>query len=189
MRYLKDCTARTLLRVNEVRGKYTPAVTTCKNENTKLPLLVCAEGETFLHHLVNINLYMYLPELNILNRRGDIDNRFLVLAVVGAALVSGCTHALPRAEKSPYACMAAVRDSLPADIPDARKHCLAAAGIALRCSVVEAGLASVGKELKDFFGKGDASVTDLRADRAGARCAGAGHSPDALNQCCIDAGY
>ena len=80
--------------------------------------------------------------------------------------------------------MAAVRAELPADIPDSRAHCLAAGGIALRCSVTEARLAGVGKELRDAFTRGDVSWADWRADRAGIACAKRSRDGAELAACC-----
>jgi hypothetical protein len=80
--------------------------------------------------------------------------------------------------------MAAVRDELPTGIPDKRAHCLAAGGIAQRCSALEADMAGIGKELSDLFGHGDPSWADWRADRVGIRCANARHHPEGLAACC-----
>ena len=62
---------------------------------------------------------------------------------------------------------AALRDRLPADLPDSQLHCIAAGLIARYCSVTEAHLASIGKELKDVSGPGDAEWRDLESDRRG----------------------
>ena len=110
-----------------------------------------------------------------------------ILAV--AASLSGCASTLPRAAPSSHGCMAAVRDALPADDSDPRRHCLAAGGIVLRCSSTEALMASWGKEVQDFFGRGDASREDLEADAAGRKCAGSAKDEAALAQCCTAAGY
>jgi uncharacterized protein YecT (DUF1311 family) len=67
---------------------------------------------------------------------------------------------------SSYGCMVAVRNALPKGITDQRAHCLAAGRIAQRCSVGEADLAGVGKEVRDVFTGGDASWADWKADRA-----------------------
>lgn len=58
--------------------------------------------------------------------------------------------------------------------------------IARYCSKTEATLASIGKEVRDLFGPGDADWADLRADRAGLRCAGEA-GDDAVAQCCLAA--
>lgn len=84
--------------------------------------------------------------------------------------------------------MTAVRRSLPAELTDARAHCLASGWIAQRCSRVEAYLAAVGKELRDLFGAGDAQWSDWRADRAGLRCARQAPNAD-LAGCCAAQGY
>ena len=85
--------------------------------------------------------------------------------------------------------MQAVRDALPPDLWDKRAHCLAAGGIAQRCSVLEADMAGVGKEVRDLFSRGDASWADWKADRAGIRCAKQGSAPGQLASCCQAAGY
>ncbi|HEX2493375.1 MAG TPA: hypothetical protein VHK24_06330 [Steroidobacter sp.] len=72
-------------------------------------------------------------------------------------------------------------------LPDEQAHCMAAALIARRCSVSEAALASVSKEIRDAFGSGDAEWRDLRADRRGIRCAQAGAADQQLSACCIGA--
>lgn len=69
-------------------------------------------------------------------------------------------------------------------LPDSEAHCLAAGLIARRCSVTESMLASVGKEIRDAFGEGDAEWRDLRNDRRGIACARAGSSEEALRSCC-----
>lgn len=101
-----------------------------------------------------------------------------------AMLLCGCASAPERPAKSSYACMAAVRAQVPSDIPDKRAHCLVAGGIAQRCSVTEARLAGVGKELRDVFTRGDASWADWRADRAGIACAGKSRDAGELAACC-----
>ena len=86
--------------------------------------------------------------------------------------------------------MVAVRDSLPPQHNDKRAHCLTAGGIAQRCSVFEADLAGLGKEVSDMFTPhGDPSWADWRADRAGIRCAKQGRDPEQLARCCTEAGY
>jgi hypothetical protein len=85
---------------------------------------------------------------------------------------------------SSYGCMRAVRDIVPTRIPDKRAHCLAAGGIALHCSVAEAYIAGVGKEVTDLFTGGDAEWGDLKADAAGVRCARAGRGDSQLASCC-----
>jgi hypothetical protein len=70
-------------------------------------------------------------------------------------------------------------------LPDVQAHCVAAGLIAQRCSLGEAWLASIGKEIQDAFSQGAASWRDLRADRQGVRCAA--RSPDVheLEICCL----
>ena len=85
--------------------------------------------------------------------------------------------------------MKVVRDALPPDLPDKRAHCLAAGGIARQCSVVEAGMAGIGKEFLDIFTHGDPSWADWRADRAGIRCARQRGPDGTLAACCQAAGY
>ena len=74
-----------------------------------------------------------------------------------------------------------------AALSDDQAHCVAAAVIAARCSVGEAVLASVGKEIADVFGRGDAQWRDLQADRRGIACARdtfPNGDMAALAQCC-----
>jgi hypothetical protein len=85
--------------------------------------------------------------------------------------------------------MRAVRDSLPAGLPDKRAHCLASAGIALRCSVMEAYVAGAGKEISDLFTGGDAEWADWRADRVGVACAKLSYQIDVVSMCCKEHGY
>jgi hypothetical protein len=80
--------------------------------------------------------------------------------------------------------MAAVRATLPTGISDKRAHCLAAGGIAQRCSVTEARLAGIGKELRDVFTGGDPSWADWRADKVGIACAKRSRDSDELAACC-----
>jgi hypothetical protein len=115
--------------------------------------------------------------------------RLLLLALCASAGLVGCASSASRAEPSGYACMVAVRNAIPADLPDSRKHCLAAGGIAQQCGVIDARVASVGKEVKDLFGAGDASWSDWRADRAGMQCAKSAATGEALAACCTQAGY
>ena len=110
----------------------------------------------------------------------------LSLALCGLA---GCATPPERPAVSSYGCMVVVRDSLPPQPYDKRAHCLTAGRIAQRCSVFEADLAGLGKEVSDMFTHGDPSWADWRADRAGIRCAQHGRDPQALAQCCTEAGY
>jgi len=62
---------------------------------------------------------------------------------------------------------------------------MAAGLIARYCSVSEAYLLSEAKETKDLFTtRGDAEWADLRADRAGIRCARTASSDADVTQCC-----
>lgn len=92
---------------------------------------------------------------------------------IGALMLclAGCTIAPDRPAQSSYECMRVVRDGLPAGLPDKRAHCEASALIAQRCSVLEAYLAGIGKELRDALGFGDPEWSDWQADRAGVGCA------------------
>jgi hypothetical protein len=102
----------------------------------------------------------------------------------------GCATPPDRPAVSSYSCMVAVRDSVPPQSYDKRAHCMVSAGIAQRCSVFEADLAGLGKELRDVFTPGgDASWADWRADRAGIRCAKRGRDPAVLAACCAESGY
>jgi hypothetical protein len=88
---------------------------------------------------------------------------------------------------STVGCAQAVVAALPPGLTDPEKHCLASAGIALRCSRLEAWLAGWGKEAGDALGGGDPSLEDVEANRIGRRCAdGAGETGDtgALLACC-----
>ena len=109
---------------------------------------------------------------------------------MGWALIAlaGCAVVPDRPAVSSYECMKAVRDALPAGLDNKRAHCLAAGGIAQRCSVFEADLAGLGKEVRDVFTGGDASWADWRADRTGIRCVKLGKTAEALATCCQEAG-
>jgi hypothetical protein len=71
-----------------------------------------------------------------------------------------------------------------AGLPDSKAHCEAAGLIARYCSVTEAALASVGKEVRDLFTGGDAEWRDLMSDRRGIRCARSSGSDAELVECC-----
>lgn len=73
----------------------------------------------------------------------------------------------------------------PAKLPDYQAHCLAAGFIARYCSVTEAYLASVGKELKDLVGHGDPQWRDIQSDRRGIGCARTATTDAELRQCCL----
>ena len=79
---------------------------------------------------------------------------------------------------------AVLRTDVPDDAVDEVRHCLATGFIARRCSVGEAYLVGVAKELKDAFGPGNLEWRDWQADRAGVRCARASHSDAELRTCC-----
>ena len=68
---------------------------------------------------------------------------------------------------------------------DSQAHCLAAGLIARHCSVTEAWLASVAKEIVDLFGPGDAEWRDLAADARGIECARRTADGVSLEGCCI----
>jgi len=79
---------------------------------------------------------------------------------------------------------AIVREQVPADASDKLKHCLATGLIARHCSVSEAHIAEWGKEFTDVFDGGDPSANDIRADRAGLRCARANAEDAGVRSCC-----
>jgi hypothetical protein len=102
-----------------------------------------------------------------------------------ALLVTLVACASARPERSSYGCMAkTLRQHLPADLPDKSAHCLAAGLIARYCSTAEAHLAAAGKELRDLFGRGDASGADWQASRIGINCARRTQDDEALSACC-----
>jgi hypothetical protein len=80
--------------------------------------------------------------------------------------------------------MQAAMRKLPLDGPDSQAHCKAAGLIARYCSVTEATLASIAKEVRDVFTAGDAEWRDLMSDRRGIRCARTARSDDELAACC-----
>lgn len=67
---------------------------------------------------------------------------------------------------------------------DRLAHCLAAGSISRYCSISEAYLAGIGKELKDLFTRGDAQWADWQSDRIGVACARNTHDDDGLAACC-----
>jgi hypothetical protein len=110
--------------------------------------------------------------------------RAACLAVLG---IAGCTVSPERPAPSTVGCAQAVVAALPPGLEDPEKHCLASAGIVLRCSSLEAWLAGWGKEVGDAFGGGDPSREDLEANRVGRRCAndaGGTVEAGALLECC-----
>jgi hypothetical protein len=125
---------------------------------------------------------------SVRNARGSRRVVRQVLLSIGVVLgITGCAGAAQRPARSSYGCMVAVRDQLPSGIPEKLAHCLAAGGIAQRCSIVEAGLAGIGKEFADVFNGGDPSWADWKADRRGIRCARGSKDSAGLYACC-DAG-
>ena len=80
-----------------------------------------------------------------------------------------------------------VESKVDTQVPDKRKHCLAAALIARYCSISEAYLAASGKELADLLGPGDADWGDWQASRTGIRCARHSSSDTELSLCCQQA--
>ena len=81
--------------------------------------------------------------------------------------------------------MIAARDRATSEATDeCRQHCVAAGLIARYCSVTEAAVASIGKELRDLFTPGDASWRDLHNDRAGIHCARTAHDDEQVRECC-----
>jgi len=82
---------------------------------------------------------------------------------------------------------AAIADRGLEKLPDTQAHCIAAGLIARHCSLSEAAMASVGKEVRDLFGGGDAEWHDLVSDRRGVRCARHTGSDAELQACCENA--
>jgi hypothetical protein len=115
--------------------------------------------------------------------------RVLAAASIGAILaLTGCAPLAikePRAADSSIGCMrAAIASHQLDELPDSAAHCIAAGLIARRCSVTEAMLASIGKEIGDAFGRGEAQWRDLSADRRGIRCARSADDEQELAACC-----
>jgi hypothetical protein len=115
----------------------------------------------------------------------------LALALAGALPACTTLSAQPRAAVSSVGCARAAVEEVTgqAEITDKRAHCLGAARIAQRCSILEAALASYGKEMRDLFGFGDAQLEDLRAGNAGIRCARAHASAADHPACCATQGF
>jgi hypothetical protein len=108
-------------------------------------------------------------------------------ACVALFAMSGCTPLTheTRAARSSLGCMKAVlarHDFTRLD--DDVAHCLAAGLIARHCSVSEAYLASIGKEVRDTFGSGDAQWKDVSADRRGIDCARQASADKDVEACC-----
>jgi len=110
-------------------------------------------------------------------------------AVCAALTLAGCATApgVQRLSQPSLDCMqAVVARKLPPRIPDKQAHCYAAGMIARYCSVTEAYVASVGKEVGDLFnGSGDFEWADLAADRLGIGCESHASSDEALERCCL----
>jgi hypothetical protein len=112
--------------------------------------------------------------------------RTVLLGIALLATVAACASARP--ERSSHGCMTkTLRQHLPADLPDELAHCLAAGLIARYCSPAEAHLAASGKEVRDLFGRGDASRADWQASRIGIGCAHRTQDEEALRACCSTA--
>ena len=116
-----------------------------------------------------------------------------IAAILSIATVAGCASTVARPARpatSSYGCMQSVtQEKLPANLPDARAHCLAAGLIARYCSTSEAYLAGIGKELRDLLGPGDAQWKDWHADRTGIDCARHAEGDVELERCCSSRGY
>lgn len=110
----------------------------------------------------------------------------IALSLLVAVTACGTIPQRPaRLERSSYGCMAAVlRQELPANLADEHAHCVASGLIARYCSVFEAHLAAIGKEVRDLFGRGDADWADWRAGRIGVGCARRAKDDEALAACC-----
>ena len=109
------------------------------------------------------------------------------MAIVALA---GCRTApgVKRPESSVVGCVrAVVQDKVPREVHDKQAHCLAAGFITRYCSVSEAYVAGLAKEIGDLLGRGDASAADLSANRSGIRCARSAATDDDVRACCRDA--
>ncbi len=116
-----------------------------------------------------------------------------LLAVLVVSLLCGCAP-LSRYEvrpaRSSLGCMRSVlRMHEPTPAHDAQAHCLAAGLIARYCSISEAWLAGIGKEIRDLFGPGQAEWRDLVADRRGIDCARRVTDDAGLQVCCEEAAH
>jgi hypothetical protein len=103
-------------------------------------------------------------------------------------VLAGCSTSPQRPAASTAGCARAVVEQLPPGLDDREKHCVASAEIARRCSAFESWLTGWGKEARDLFGHGDPSLEDLRADRAGRRCASVAGGPGTVLECCWNGG-
>jgi hypothetical protein len=117
-----------------------------------------------------------------------VTRRAAMLALMLASLASGCAPLATkeaRASKSSVGCMeAAIAGRGLETLPDSQAHCIAAGLIARHCSLSEAAMASVGKEVRDLFGGGDAEWRDLVSDRRGIGCARHTGTDAQLQDCC-----
>lgn len=107
----------------------------------------------------------------------------LTVALLAVALAN-CASRAPRPETPSLECMQAAISRMPESTDDSFRHCLATGLITRYCSASEAVIAGVGKELRDLFGRGDASLADLRADRRGLSCARQAEDDAGLLRCC-----
>lgn len=105
-------------------------------------------------------------------------------ATAALLLLAGCATGPERPAASTVGCARAVVAALPPGLSDLEQHCLASAGIAIRCSPSEAWLAGWGKELQDALDGGDASRRDLDANRHGRQCAAERAASETLADCC-----
>ena len=108
-------------------------------------------------------------------------------------VLTGCTSLQPRPASSTLGCLESTRDQVvhshDANTRDKRLHCLVSAQIALQCSLTEAYLAGMGKEVLDLFGHGDAEWADWQADRVGIHCGRSHDQATDIEACCAAAGY
>lgn len=113
----------------------------------------------------------------------------LLLAFLGAAGCAPLPTRETRPAKSSLGCMQATLNGRRLEnLLDDQAHCMAAGLIARYCSVTESMLASIGKEIRDALGPGDAEWRDLRSDRRGVTCARASISDAELRGCCTGQG-
>ena len=108
------------------------------------------------------------------------------LSLTGCGVLSDA----PRPARSTHACAReAVAVVTRPGLDDKRLHCLGAAQIARVCSVAEARMAGLGKELADALGTGDADPEDARASMAGIECARDAADEAQVEACCERGGY
>jgi RHS repeat-associated protein len=89
-----------------------------------------------------------------------------------------------------YQCAKAVAAKYtPLLLNDKHKHCMVAGEIYQTCGVLIAHVASIGKEIQDVFGPGNAEWGDLEADYAGIDCAKNPECGEGLGECCKRKGY